>query len=289
MEKAIISIITVNYNDANGLEKTIKSVQSQTYKNFEHIIIDGNSTDGSKGVIEKHKGLFSYWVSEPDSGIYSAMNKGIKVAKGEYLLFLNSGDLLNNNKVLDRVSQNLIECLDIYYGNVALLENNKSQKIHLNPKKLTFSFFYQRTIVQQTIFIKRPLFDKIFYYNENLTFVSDWEFLICAICKYNASYKHIDLVVVNYDINGISSDPDNYDTISKERRISFETNFPLFLDDYENLFRLNKRLKSKRVKMVLELEKLKGIKEIITLFLKVLMKFFVKKRKGFAKKLNSIL
>ncbi len=99
----LLSIITINYNDKFGLERTIKSVQEQTFTNFEHIIIDGGSTDGSKEVIEANKNSFSYWVSEPDKGIYNAMNKGIKEAKGEYLFFLNSGDHLNGQNALDKI------------------------------------------------------------------------------------------------------------------------------------------------------------------------------------------
>ena len=89
-----ISIITINYNNKSGLEKTIESVLQQTYDNIEYLVIDGNSTDGSKDVIKKYKHRISYWVSEPDSGIYNAMNKGGTKATGDYLLFLNSGDVL---------------------------------------------------------------------------------------------------------------------------------------------------------------------------------------------------
>ncbi len=88
-----LSIITVNLNNKDGLQKTIDSVISQTFKDFEWIVIDGGSTDGSKELIEKYSDYISYWVSEPDKGIYNAMNKGIKVAKGDYLEFLNSGDI----------------------------------------------------------------------------------------------------------------------------------------------------------------------------------------------------
>ena len=103
----LISIITVNYNDSSGLLKTIKSVIGQKFSDFEYIIIDGGSVDGSKDVILKHQEHFSHWVSEEDRGIYHAMNKGIKAARGEYLLFLNSGDYLHSEVVLQRVSSQL--------------------------------------------------------------------------------------------------------------------------------------------------------------------------------------
>ena len=112
-----ISIITVNYNDKLGLEKTIKSVLDQENVVFEYLVIDGNSNDGSKDIIEKYKDKINYWVSEPDSGIYNAMNKGIRAATGDYLLFLNSGDWLFENNSIANVDKLITGSKDIYYGN----------------------------------------------------------------------------------------------------------------------------------------------------------------------------
>ena len=102
-----ISIITVNYNDREGLKKTIESVINQTWQDFEFIIIDGGSTDGSREVIEQYKDKIDYWISEPDKGIYNAMNKGIKAASGEFLLFLNSGDRLIDKNITEKVISKL--------------------------------------------------------------------------------------------------------------------------------------------------------------------------------------
>ena len=101
MSMKTFSIITINYNNKDGLLKTIESVLCQTYKDFEFIVIDGGSTDGSREIIEKYAGHIDYWVSEPDKGIYNAMNKGIKVAHGDYLNFMNSGDYFYNENVLN--------------------------------------------------------------------------------------------------------------------------------------------------------------------------------------------
>ena len=98
--KPKFSIITVNYNNLEGLKKTVESVKNQTYQKFEYIVIDGGSYDGSLEFIKDNESLLDYWVSEPDSGVYQAMNKGIEKATGEYLLFLNSGDHFCNTKVL---------------------------------------------------------------------------------------------------------------------------------------------------------------------------------------------
>ena len=97
-----LSIITINFNDAKGLEKTIQSVINQTYKDFEYIVVDGASTDGSVDVIKKYSNKLTHWVSEPDTGIYNAMNKGTRMASGEYCLYLNSGDFLADNDVLEK-------------------------------------------------------------------------------------------------------------------------------------------------------------------------------------------
>ena len=206
------SIITINYNNAEGLEKTIKSVKSQTYSNFEHIIIDGNSKDGSKTVIESHKDFFSYSISEPDTGIYNAMNKGIKVSKGKYLLFLNSGDKLYDHQILDKVSKKMFENLDIYYGDLNLIFK-KENKIQVFPKKLSFGFFYEKSLAHPSVFIKKNLFDDLFYYNESFKIISDWEFFTCAICKYNASYKHLGLIISKFNTDGISSRLESYQAI----------------------------------------------------------------------------
>ena len=112
-----ISIITINYNEKVGFEKTIKSVLNQSYQDFEFIIIDGGSTDGSINVIEKYKDSISYWVSEPDKGVYNAMNKGIRASKGEFVIFMNGGDCFNNDLVLEEIAPMLNDEFDVYYGN----------------------------------------------------------------------------------------------------------------------------------------------------------------------------
>ena len=115
MSNKKLSVITINYNNKNGLIKTINSVINQTYKDFEFIIIDGGSTDGSLEVIQEYSGQINYWVSEPDNGIYHAMNKGIVMAKGEYCNFMNSGDCFFDEQVLKNAfSHNL--SVDIFIG-----------------------------------------------------------------------------------------------------------------------------------------------------------------------------
>lgn len=228
----MISIITINFNNRNGLEATLKSVQNQTYQDFEHIVIDGNSTDGSKEVIEDYKDHLSYWVSEPDRGVYHAMNKGIAVAKGMYLQFLNSGDVLENPQVLVDVSKELTSNLEIYYGDLHFV-NGENSKLQTYPDELTFSYFTKRSLGHPAAFIKKALFDRVFRYNEALKICSDWEFFINAICKYNATYKHLNFVISVFDTTGISSQETYKERIIEEQAKILERDFSFFLKELE--------------------------------------------------------
>lgn len=264
-----ISIITVNYNNKDGLKKTIDSVVNQTWKDFEFIIIDGNSNDGSKDIIQEYRHSISYALSEPDTGIYNAMNKGIKAANGNYLLFLNSGDILLDSNTLEKANELINGDYDIYYGDIVYDEIAK-REIRTFPKKLNFNFFYLHNLSHQASFIKRSLFDDIFYYNEEFKIVSDWEFFIYAICNRNASYHHMNIVICIYDGTGLSSNLNNHKLMHEERSTTIARYFPLFAEDYEKLIELN----SKRFKQFAHIkthkvawEILKGLMSLILLFL----------------------
>lgn len=242
-----LSIITINYNNKIGLEKTIKSVVNQTYKDFEYIVIDGNSNDGSKKLIEDYKNKISVSISEPDSGIYNAMNKGIKLANGEYLLFLNSGDSLLIENVLHKVISNLNSEKDIFYGNLIYSKEGKPIFKNIPPKKLTFSYFLEHSLPHPASFIKKDLFNKFFLYNETLKIVSDWEFFIYSICKQSASYQHLDIDISDFDNTGMSSNPENLDKQKKEKEQVILNHFPLFFEDSKLLL----EAKTKRFQDVL--------------------------------------
>lgn len=272
MDNHKISVITINYNDKAGLEKTIKSVISQTFKNFEFIIIDGNSDDGSKEVLNTYSNYITYWVSEPDKGIYNAMNKGIKMATGDYTLFLNSGDRLHDTEVLESVNNLMDKNLDIYYGDI-IYDEIVQHTERTFPDKLTFAFFFEQNISHQASFIKRSLFDTIFLYDENFKIVSDWEFFTYAICKREASYKHINLIITDYDATGISSNTNNHPMMYEERAASLRKYFPEFIADYDYL----KIVKFKKVDQLLYIKQypiaFKILKAVINLILLFLPKF----------------
>lgn len=206
-----LSIITVNLNNCNGLRRTIDSVVSQTFTDFEWVVIDGGSTDCSRELIEQYKDHFAYWCSEPDNGIYNAMNKGIVHANGEWLLFLNSGDWLAEKNVLSEVFNSPISG-DIIYGNIYQICDGKIIPIKYSPD-LSFSTLFFTTIAHQSAFIRKELlFEK--KYDEHFRIVSDWKFFIeCSLNR--CVFTHKDIFVSYYDDNGVSSL--NRDLVLNER------------------------------------------------------------------------
>ncbi len=199
-----LSIITINLNNSIGLKKTIESVVNQSSEDFEYIVIDGGSTDGSIDVIKEFKDKISYWESEPDNGIYHAMNKGLKMAKGEYCQFLNSGDYLSASDVTERMLSNMPEC-SILYGNMLKLMaggwilNNKEIPVN------SLLTFYTGTLNHSSAYIKRNLFEKYGYYDENLKIVSDWKFYLITVGLNSESVSYRDIDVSCFDMKGISN------------------------------------------------------------------------------------
>ena len=199
-----LSIITINYNNKDGLQKTIDSVISQIYKDFEWIIIDGGSTDGSKELIEQYADYITYWVSEPDKGIYNAMNKGIKIAEGEYLLFLNSGDWLVSAHTLNRVFDRFCRA-DIIYGNLLYDKKKVERASGFHNDYIACIDLIKGTLFHPSTFIKRELFEKYGYYDETLKIVADWKFFLYVIAIKGCSVKYINEDISCFDVNGISS------------------------------------------------------------------------------------
>ena len=227
-----LSIITISYNNAADLEQTIKSVISQTWTGFEYIIIDGGSTDGSVELIAQYQDKLAFWVSEPDRGIYHAMNKGVQKANGDYLLMLNAGDFLCDREVLQRVFAATTHEEDLLLGDVHRTANGRIFQDSHYDAPLTFSFFRQTSISHQGTFIKRSLHETIGLYDEHLRFSSDWKFFVLAICKYNVSYKNLPFFVATCDCGGLTWDPRNFPAIKKEMAQVQQQHFPAFVDDY---------------------------------------------------------
>ena len=222
-----LSIITINYNNAEGLRKTLASVASQTYADIEHVIVDGGSTDGSVEVIREYEQSLASrlsplasnlkWISEPDKGIYNAMNKGIRMATGEYIQILNSGDILAADDVTERMmaalaaqcaeikgdslkikgeetsetvtsasrlsplASSLENCPAIFYGN--RIKGNAQGKVVGKSGYTEYSLrqFYCSTLNHDCAYIRKDLFEEYGLYDENLKIVSDWKWYLQAI------------------------------------------------------------------------------------------------------------
>lgn len=197
-----LSIITINYNNVSGLRKTIESVKSQTFQDYEWIVIDGGSTDGSKELIEENKQYFSYWVSEPDKGIYDAMNKGTVLAKGEYCQFLNSGDYLIAPDTLAKIFSKPLQA-DVIYGNVWFIKYNKVIEKRTYPDQMTLSFLFRSPLGHQATFVKTKAAQK-YLYRTQYRISADRAFFLELYCN-NHSFCHISQPVVYFDSEGIGS------------------------------------------------------------------------------------
>ena len=229
-----LSIITVNLDNEVGLRKTIESVLSQTWKAFEWIIIDGGSQDGSKKLIEENQAHVSYWCSEQDKGIFNAMNKGAAKATGEFLLFLNSGDVLYDNTVLERIHSIGLHS-DIVSGQAVRMDNGELLRTY--DKDILMQLF-NKTINHQATFIRRSLFDEI-KFDERLKIVSDWKFWLEAIVLRRCSFEVLDFPIARQDVTGISLSEKNKGQHYDERKQVLDELLPPrvidTLEDYQSL------------------------------------------------------
>lgn len=200
-----LSIITINLNNAEGLNNTIESIAGQTFTGFEYIVIDGNSTDGSVAVIEKHIACVDYWVSEKDAGVYDAMNKGITKARGKYLMFLNSGDILAEKNILEignEYMQNSPET-SIFYGDTYFKSKGKAQYLHRHPVNVNVDFLRIRQLNHQSSFISASLFTDYGLYPLDYKFAADhWLYLKSIVG--GKEFIHINCAMVIYDHDGLS-------------------------------------------------------------------------------------
>ena len=220
-----LSIITICYNSCEDLRKTFDSVFSQTCKEFEYIVIDGGSTDGSADLIKANADKIDYWVSEPDKGIYNAMNKGVAHAHGEYCLFLNGGDTLYEKESIEKILPQLTG-EKIVYARV-----KKGDKISKYIPEMSFIELCYPGVCHQGFFINTELMRKI-PYDESLKLVSDWKFLLEALIVNNVSYKGVDMVVCNFDMGGASTS--NQELLYKECEMVRSKLFPArVLSDYD--------------------------------------------------------
>ena len=199
-----VSIITINLNNLRGLRRTMESVASQTSKDYEWIVIDGGSTDGSKEFIEQNSKHIAYWVSEPDNGIYHAMNKGIEVAKGDYFHFLNSGDSYASSDIIESFIK-MSPTADVIYGNAIFVdENEKEIRRQVSPSFIRLSnFWHKGGLNHQAMFFHERCFAN-YRYNESNRIASDTELHMHLL--YNGyKFEKWDVFVDHFQIGGVSS------------------------------------------------------------------------------------
>ena len=215
-----LSVITINYNNKEGLLKTLESVVNQSWREFEYIVIDGGSTDGSVDVIKEFADRIDYWISESDKGIYHAMNKGIDVAQGEYCIFINSGDCLYCDETLELASVKL-DGTDIITGTLM----TDSGQMSPSPSKITLPYLYKdkNSLSHPASFIRTVLLKK-YHYDENLRIVSDWKFFVQVLIMDGGTYKSISQIISIFDCTGISSN--NVELLLRERHYVLENAFP---------------------------------------------------------------
>ena len=268
-----LSVITINLNNRAGLQKTGKSVLSQTWKEFEWIIIDGGSVDGSRELIEENASRISFWCSEPDAGIYGAMNKGAAKATGEYLLFLNSGDVFLDDTVLERVHSIGLHS-DIVSGQMVRMDNGELLREY--DEDILMQLF-NGTINHQATFIRKELFDKI-KYDESLRIVADWKFWLEAIVIRQCSFETLNLLVAKQDVMGISLSDQHKELHLAERKQVLEELFPpRVLETLQNYHSLRSQ------PTVKNLNYLNGKNPHIHTFLKKLISFLTLLSRRFGK------
>lgn len=231
-----LSVITINKNNSKGLIKTIKSVTSQSFKEFQYIIIDGASTDNSLQIIKDFSNADIQnliWLSEPDQGIYEAMNKGIQRAYGDYLLFLNSGDFFVNCDVLrDLFSHE--HAADFLIGRCNISKNGRVIHTTTPPEVMTFGYLYHTGIPHQATFIKRELFQLFGLYDLNYKYNADIAFFFKTIVFGNRSSESLSIIVSDYDANGLSEQLSKTDLFQKElQEIYSDSRLKLFVPDYD--------------------------------------------------------
>lgn len=227
-----ISVITINFNDAKGLERTIKSVIDQTYQYLEYIIIDGGSTDNSVDVIKKYESRIDYWLSEPDKGIYNAMNKGITHANGDYCIFLNSGDKFFSNDALAKVIS-LSPSADIVSCDVVNDDNIKTG-VSPAPNVVTTPFMLRSSLPHPSTLIKTNLI-QVHHYREDYRIISDWIFFFEVLILKNYSYQHIQAPLTSFYLDGVSNTQKELN-IEERRRYLIETFSKRIVDSLEDPF-----------------------------------------------------
>lgn len=218
-----VSIITACFNADKTIEETIRSVAKQTYPNIEYIIIDGASSDKTLEIVEKYRGIVSVLVSEPDSGVYNAMNKGIKAATGDLVFFLNADDVFINELVVEQFANFARDRNEgLILGNQILLDRNDGRVYHEKQALIDDIQLLKSTVFHPATFFRREVFDKYGQknglYNEDNKIASDYEWYLNYFVKNNGDYAYLDKPVSVFHMGGLSSDTEHGKIHKAERQ-----------------------------------------------------------------------
>jgi len=228
-----ISIITVNLNEADSLQRTIESVEAYAPHDAEYIVIDGASADSSIEVIKRHSSRIATWVSEPDSGIYCAMNKGITRASGEYCLFLNSGDRLVPDNGLGELPE---RDYDVFYADALFVDGDRRQYIGY-PQEIDVNFFITGMINHQNALVRRDLFLRHGLYDESFKICADWLFFLKLAYESDLTFFHLPKTISEFVVGGVSTRPEDEEIKKRETtagiRQVFKKLTPTILDYLE--------------------------------------------------------
>ncbi|MBR5396105.1 MAG: glycosyltransferase [Bacteroidaceae bacterium] len=210
-----VSIITIAFNNLKGLEETYRSIQNQTFRDYEWIVVDGGSTDGTKEFLQQHDAELAWWCSEPDKGVYNAQNKGTEHAKGEYSIYMNSGDSFYADDVLEKVFERQSDA-DIIYGNWMLVFEDGKTRLGVAPEAADLAYFYDDNMCHQSMLIKtnavlnRP-------YDESFRIYADWDEWL-ALYMQGKKFERIDLTICNFMVGGISTGDNASEKLKQERK-----------------------------------------------------------------------
>jgi glycosyltransferase involved in cell wall biosynthesis len=209
MDNFLVSIITVSYNSRRTISDTIKSVIAQSYQNIEYIVIDGSSSDGTIEIIKSFGYRISKFISEPDDGIYDAINKGIKLAKGNIIGILNSDDVFYDDFVIEKVVKSFQECeIDAVFGDVQFIDPVKTVKIvrYYSSKLFKVSKFrFGFMPAHPSFYVKRELFENLGYYKTDYIIAADYELLVRFLYINRIKYKYLEIPFVSMRTGGISN------------------------------------------------------------------------------------
>ena len=226
------SIITINYNNREGLRKTIESVVNQSCKDYEYIIIDGGSTDGSREVIDEYADQIDYWISEPDNGIYNAMNKGIQLVNGDYVVFMNAGDEFANKDVLSLVNG--------YDGDIILGGDLYGGKVRMLKETMTLYDLLSIGICHQSVYYRREVIQK-YGFDESYKLIADLKSVIEPLVKDHVRISVVMEVLAKCESGGLSKQRWR-ETLTENRRMIDELVDPFYKDDYLRFARINNGL-----------------------------------------------